>query len=222
MYILAFILCLLWLFFILRVALSGGLGRYTGFFLGLGSLVAVWISEPDLWHALANSYATDSFWDLGLFGGFGVVLISSTLIGFAYWLSARKSRYLVRKVPANPFLAAIVTLGDMVVSVLLFGVLHNLSPQAFYTFYQFIIPDLPNQLVIKGLFDAEKFIRLMSFDTSDSLSNHLSGIAMIGLVPLTAMVHALEQKWKFSISIAHQFLITAAVSIILHCTTRLL
>ena len=153
------------------------------------SLSMVIASTPTLWLAALFGYQNDSFFDLSFFGRLGVLSISGTLITFFSLFIVWKSRKLLqmasRRAVAGWFLLAI----DCLLGLMLFGTLHALSPQAFYQFYHLIYPGLPNQIVVKTLFDYEGMMTFAALSTSGNLSQHLSGLVLLAIVPLTVFTH---------------------------------
>ena len=153
------------------------------------SLLMAMASAPTLWQAILAGYPNDSFFDLSFFGRLGVLAISGTLITlfalFLIWKS-RKVLALASKRRLSPWLILAV---DCVLGLALFGTLHALSPQAFYQFYHLIYPGLPHQIVVKTLFDYEGMITFAALSASGNLSQHLSGLALLCIIPLTVFVH---------------------------------
>ena len=79
---------------------------------------------------------------------------------------------------------------DVAIGFVTFAVVYAISPQIYYTLYQFIFPNLPNQIVVKRLLDVERIIQIAQFSPVGSLSNHLAGIAFWAVLPFTIWMHA--------------------------------
>jgi len=99
--------------------------------------------------------------------------------------------YIKRRAFNFPFLAIAF---DCALGLALFGTLHALSPQAFYQFYHLIYSGLPHQIVVKTLFDYEGMATFAALSTSGNLSQHLSGLVLLAIVPLTVFTHILPHE----------------------------
>lgn len=158
------------------------------------SLLMAIASAPTLWLAILSGYPNDSFFDLGFFGGLGVLAISGTLITlfslFLVWKS-RKVLVLAATMRVSHWL---VLAFDCALGLALFGTLHALSPQAFYQFYHLIYSGLPHQIVVKTLFDYEGMATFAALSTSGNLSQHLSGLVLLAIIPLTVFTHILSHE----------------------------
>lgn len=159
------------------------------------SFAAALASAPSLWMAIANGYPHDSFFDLSFFGRSGVLLIGLVLIVSFMGLISWKSQRLLSMADHKGLLHKSMTgrclllLVDFGIGVAMFGVLHALTPQAYYQFYHLIYPGLPHQIVIKTLFDYEGIGRFALLAANGNLSQHLSGLVLIAIVPMTALAH---------------------------------
>lgn len=153
------------------------------------SLLMAIASAPTLWLAVLSGYPNDSFFDLSFFGRLGVLAISGTLTILFALLITWKSRK-VLAIASKRRLSHRLVLGfDCALGLTLFGVLHALSPQAFYQFYHLIYSGLPHQVVVKTLFDYEGMITFAAMSTSGNLSQHLSGLILLCIIPLTVFIH---------------------------------
>ena len=153
------------------------------------SLLMVIASAPTLWLAILSGYPNDSFFDLSFFGRLGVLSISGTLITLFALFVVWKSRKVLAMASKQAISSWFVLVIDCVLGLALFGTLHALSPQAFYQFYHLIYPGLPNQIVVKTLFDYEGMMTFAALSTSGNLSQHLSGLVLLAIVPLTVFTH---------------------------------
>lgn len=162
--------------------------------IGIGaSLITVTIAVfPRL-----NGYEHDSFWTLTPIGRTGVIAISSIgIIGvftLINWLTSLvlKTR---RQVSATAWL-----LFNLAAGWGLFGAVFSLSPQVFYTFYQFTFSGLPNQWVIDTLFDTARLQTIAAIPIGGSLSDHLAGMTLWAIIPFTIWRH-LRHWWQGQIS----------------------
>ena len=153
------------------------------------SLLMVIASAPTLWAAALFGYQNDSFFDLSFFGRLGVLSISGTLITLFALFVVWKSRKVLAMASKRAISSWFVLVVDCVLGLAVFGTLHALSPQAFYQFYHLIYPGLPNQIVVKTLFDYEGMMTFAALSTSGNLSQHLSGLVLLAIVPLTVFTH---------------------------------
>ena len=153
------------------------------------SLLMVIASAPTLWLAVFSGYPNDSFFDLSFFGRLGVLSISGTLIALFAFIMVWKSRKVLALASKRGLSGWLSLAFDCVLGLALFGTLHALSPQAFYQFYHLIYPGLPHQIVVKTLFDYEGMITFAALSASGNLSQHLSGLALLCIIPLTVFVH---------------------------------
>lgn len=117
-------------------------------------------------------YQNDSFFTLSLSGQIGLIILSTimaiSLIALSFWgLSWTKIKAL------RPALA-----------LLLFWAFLWLSPQIYYLYYQFLIPNLPNQIVIKYPPTPLDVFRLLSLQNRAALADH--GQALMGWLMLLA------------------------------------
>ncbi len=159
------------------------------FYKFIAHFFAVIIATPALWQAILNGYSQDSFFTLNLFGNAGIIIISTVLISLFYKILFIKSQYLSRKTMLRADLLILTSLIDCILSLMLFVFLHSLSSQIYYGFYQMLIPDLPNQLVIKSILSFERIQSLMIISQDGSLSNHLSSLCLLAISPFTFWVY---------------------------------
>jgi hypothetical protein len=179
-------LSLFWLAIVWWMTLDKPANTTTTSYIALASMFAVVLNSPGIWLALANGYAGDSFATLGMFGKAGVILISTAGLAAIYAISGAKSKRVLRDQPTRPALVVL----DVIVSIGIFGLVYAISPQVFYTFYQFLIPDLPDQTVLRWPLAVEQFRTAIAMSPSGSLHNHLAGIGWLGIVPFTLWFHA--------------------------------
>jgi hypothetical protein len=152
--------------------------------------LAVCIAAANLW---PGEYPQDSFWTLSTSGRIGVVAISSIGIGLVFALLAWKTRRILR-IKAQ-ISATAWTLFDIAIGVVLFGVIHTVSPQIFYSFYRLIFPNLPNQWVIDAIWDADGLRAVATLAEGGTLADHLAGIVLWAIVPFTGWLH-LRHWWR--------------------------
>ena len=153
------------------------------------SLIMVIASAPTLWIAIFSGYPNDSFFDLSFFGRLGVLAISGTLITLFAFILLWKSRKVLPLASKRRLSRWLILAFDCVLGLALFGTLHALSPQAFYQFYNLIYPGLPHQIVVKTLFDYEGMMTFAALSASGNLSQHLSGLILLSIIPLTVFTH---------------------------------
>ncbi|MEP1443109.1 MAG: hypothetical protein ABJK39_08875 [Hyphomicrobiales bacterium] len=167
-------------------------------------------SAPTLWFAASSGYPNDSFFDLSLFGRLGVLSISGTLITLFAVFLVWKSRKLLALASKWSISSWLVLPFDCVLGIALFGTLHALSPQAFYQFYHLTHSGLPNQIVVKTLFDYEGMMTFAALSISGNLSQHLSGLVLLSIIPLTVFTHARFQEESIKQIINHRFMLFIA------------
>ena len=153
------------------------------------SLLMVIASAPTLWIAIFSAYPNDSFFDLSFFGRLGVLAISGTLITLFALFIIWKSRVVLELASKRRLSDWLILAFDCVLGLALFGTLHALSPQAFYQFYHLIYSGLPHQIVVKTLFDYEGMMTFAALSASGNLSQHLSGLVLLCIIPLTVFTH---------------------------------
>lgn len=167
------------IWFLLR---NARLSRPLGLALIPFALVTIAVGVPSIWQAASEGYENDSYWTLQTGGRLGVALISTLgLTGFFLFLSL-KSKWMGRL----PILARLPL--DVAIGCGLYSVAYTVSPQIFYTFYQFIFPGLPNQIVIDQVLDFEKMWQVARFAAAPSLSDHLAGVAFWAIAPFTVWI----------------------------------
>ena len=153
------------------------------------SLLMAIASAPTLWLAILSSYPDDSFFDLGFFGRLGVLAISGTLITLFALFIIWKSLVVLKLASKRRLSGWLIFAFDCILGLTLFGTLHALSPQAFYQFYHLIYSGLPHQIVVKTLFDYEGMMTFAALSASGNLSQHLSGLVLLCIIPLTVFTH---------------------------------
>ena len=157
------------------------------------SLIAVCLASASVQSAILIGYPTDSFWTLDSFGRSGVIAISSIGILAIFLALAWKTRLTLGVKLQISGTAWLVF--DIAIGWLIFGIIHTVSPQVFYTFYQFIFASLPNQWVIDTLLDADKLQSIAALSPTGTLADHLAGVALWAIVPFTVWLH-LQHWWR--------------------------
>ncbi|MEL7464692.1 MAG: hypothetical protein AAFN79_11530 [Pseudomonadota bacterium] len=110
-------------------------------------------------------YDSDSFFDLTLVGRIGLLFLSSGMaLGLiaVVWRGYRSRPLWLRLIGAVALLWLFVWL----------------SPQVYYLYYRFLIPDLPLQWVLKTPPDPLDLAQLLIFQGRETLSDH--GKAVLG------------------------------------------
>ncbi len=148
------------------------------------AMVVVLIGAANIIISIKAGYIGDSFWTLGTGGRVGVILISTFGLTALFLAIGWKSK-LFKRLPIWVGLPM-----DALVGIVTFAVFYSISPQIYYTLYQFIFPYLPNQVVVKQLLDVEKVLQIARLVVGGSLSDHLSGIALWAILPFTLWMHA--------------------------------
>lgn len=120
-------------------------------------------------------YSQDSFFDLTPWGQVGLACISLTLFVLMVLLARRL---------LSPYVVWVRIVG----AIVLFWLFVWLSPQVYYMYYRFIIPDLPLQWVIWPPRSPIEALQMLGFSYRANLSAHgqgLLGWAMIAapLIP---------------------------------------
>ena len=118
-------------------------------------------------------YDSDSFFDLTLIGRIGLLLLSSGMaLGLiaVVWRGFRSRPLWLRLIGAFALLWFFVWL----------------SPQVYYLYYRFLIPDLPLQWVLKTPPGPLDIVRLLIFQGRETLSDH--GKALLGWGLIAAAV----------------------------------
>lgn len=142
----------------------------------LPALFTVAIGASTIWAQVAAGYPDDSFWSLGTGGRAGVVLISSLGYLIIFVCVGRLALW-TRNWSVLVALPISILMGASV-----FGLIYSLSPQVFYSLYQFIFPDLPVQIVIKHVLDFDKLIRVAQLSAGSPLADHLAGVGLWGTI----------------------------------------
>ena len=179
-------LSLFWLAIIWWVTVDKPAHWATTTMIALASLFAVVLNSPGVWIALGAGYSGDSFATLSFFGKAGMLFISTCGLAGIYAICAAKSARILRDQVSRPALVVL----DVLLSIFIFGLIYAISPQIFYTFYQFIFSDLPNQNVLRLPLALRHFREAIALAPAGSLHNHLAGIGWLGLVPFTLWFHA--------------------------------
>lgn len=196
MHVLAVPLSLVWLLIAWRIAQGRPFGAPLFLFMTAAALIAVFLSSPALWQAAYAGYPQDSFFTLKTSGRAGVLAISVVSILIFFILLAAKSRSILRRTGTGSAIRFAGFLADCGLGLAIFGFLYSLSPQIYYTFYRLIIPGLPNQLVIKSVFDWERLHLVAGLDPDHMLARHLAGAVLLAIVPFTALIHSRDEKWQ--------------------------
>ena len=109
-------------------------------------------------------YQNDSFFDLSTFGQMGLGAISALMGVAVIWLGYRLMRRRRKRRTR------------MVIALALLWLFVWLSPQVYYTYYIFIIPDLPWQSVIRTPPGPVDMFEILSFSGRQDLSAHSKGL----------------------------------------------
>lgn len=195
MSVLAASLTLIWLVFFWQLTLQRPIIKPLLFtFAVIAGLIAVFLSSPSLWQAVARGYPRDSFFTLDLIGRIGVVAISVFSILLFFMFMKVKTTFIL-KLTGTTWATRILSLFvDSGIGLALFGFLYALSPQIYYTFYRITFPGLPQKIVIKTVFDSDQLIQIAYLSAEGTLSHHLSGVVFLTIIPVTAWLHA--KKWQ--------------------------
>ena len=159
----------------------------------IASIVAVVIAADNLHSAILSTYPTDSFWTLATSGRLGVIAISTIGLGAMFAGLAWKTRRVLQiktQVSATAWM-----LFDMAAGCLIFGIIHTISPQVFYSFYRLIFDGLPNQWVIDTLFDRARMQAIAALPANANMADHLAGVILWAVVPFTGWLH-LRHWWR--------------------------
>lgn len=159
----------------------------------VASLLTVGLAAAQLWPAMQAGYPGDSYWTLGLTGRLGVAAISASGVTLLFALLTLKTRIILAlKRQATGTAWAII---DMAAGLALFAVGFSAAPQVFYTFYRMIIPDLPQQWVIKGWVDWDRLSGIARLSSDAALADHTAGITLWSIIPFTLWLH-LRHWWR--------------------------
>jgi hypothetical protein len=186
-------LALLWLAVFWLLTRDRVMGRSLVLIGIVASFGAVMLASANLWDAIAAGYPSDSYWTLKTGGRTGVLLISLTGITLMFYLLARKTRFILRM--KRQVSGTAWALFDIAFGMLVFGVIHTVSPQIFYTFYRFIFSELPNQWVIDSVFDTATLQSIAMLAPDGNLASHLAGITLWAIIPFTLWMH-MQNWWR--------------------------
>jgi len=108
-------------------------------------------------------YHNDSFQTLNLLQQVGLVTLSLTLLGLTLWgtYCLTKNRHISLR---------------LLISVIIFWLFLWLTPQIYYTYYQILWPDLPNQFVIQSPPSILDMLKLLTFQDKFATSEHAQGL----------------------------------------------
>lgn len=179
-------LSLFWMSVVWWMTLDKPTNATTTAYIAMASLFAVVLNSPGIWIALGLGYEGDSFATLSFFGKAGVIFISTAGLALIYALIAAKTRRILQDQPTR----AVLALLDCIISLAIFGVIYAVSPQVFYTFYQLIFDNLPQQIVLRWSETQELFLNAIALHPTGSLASHLAGIGWLGVIPFTLWFHA--------------------------------
>lgn len=140
-----------------------------------------------VWQGVQTGYPMDSFWTLSVIGRVGVITITIAGLLLLAAVNAWKTRHILLR--SQYRWRVPVWLFDTGLGLLLFGVLFSVSPQFYYSFYQQIIADLPNQWVIDSAFNWDRLREVAVPRTGGSIADHAAAVAMGGIVLFTAYLH---------------------------------
>ncbi|SEW37727.1 hypothetical protein SAMN04488515_2388 [Cognatiyoonia koreensis] len=144
-------------------------------------------ASPVVWTGVADGYVGDSFWTLSDVGQIGVIAICLSGLLTVATVNAWKTLAILRM--SHHRWRISVWLLDVVLGLGVFAIAYVLSPQVFYSFYQQLFPSLPDQWVIDSAANWTKLLKVTSPRHGASLSDHIAGIAMGGIVLFTAYLH---------------------------------
>jgi hypothetical protein len=117
-------------------------------------------------------YSEDSFYTLGTYGRLAVIAVSlgmfAVLLALGYVL-AKARKGVVR----------------IAIGMFLFWIFVWLSPQVYYTLYQFLFEGLPRQWVVGNPPMADELVRLIIFSDRQTLSAHGQGVLFWALMLLS-------------------------------------
>ena len=152
----------------------------------------VWHSAR-IYDALTN-LSDDSFSSLNLLQQSGLMALSLMLIIALFWLSELKSRYLESLFRSWSLPRISVLAVDIPMTIVTFVLLHRVSAQIYYVYYQFIFPDLPLQWVINTEFELAGLVDFLLLDSVNRLNDLLASLALWTLVlnPLLRQVKQLK------------------------------
>ncbi len=152
------------------------------FFLGL-----MWHS--DLIVGALEDFSNDSFHSLSGFRQIGLAGWSGLIIAGACWLASITSSkiYQLCDYLKWPIRAGLIV--DLVVTVIGFTLLYQLTPQIYYFYFQVVIPDLPWQWVLKPEFDIASLIATLLQPNAENYAELL--------VKVTFWVILLGVIWRF-------------------------
>ena len=148
------------------------------------AMILVALGQPQILAALAEGYPNDSFWTLQTGGRAGVIAITVVGLATIFLLIALKSR-LFQRWPSVISLPV-----DMACGLLLFSLVFSLSPQVYYTLYQFIFDGLPSQVVVDSPFNFERVANVARLLPSGAVADHIAGLAFWAVLPFTLWAHA--------------------------------
>ncbi|WP_342076405.1 hypothetical protein [Yoonia sp. SS1-5] len=140
-----------------------------------------------IWDGVSGGYPGDSFWTLDLTGRIGVSAISILGLLIIFAVLAWKTQLIRRVLYTAPRPA--LWLGDIVLSVLIFGLIFSASPQVFYLFYQQIFAGLPDQIVLRSILDVNRMTEIARLGATQSMADHLAGISLWAVLPFTTWLH---------------------------------
>jgi hypothetical protein len=154
---------------------------------------SVIIAAANLWVPITKGYPNDSFWTLTAAGRIGVLSISTIGISFIFACLTWKTRLTLQiKSQAS---GSVWALFDIAFGLLIFGVVHTVSPQVFYSFYCLIFDTLPNQWVIDKLFDTVRLQAIAGLAPTGNLADHLAGVVLWAIAPFTIWLH-MRDWWR--------------------------
>jgi len=178
------LVALLWIYFCLRVL---GLVRWstnhrklTDSFIVMTLISAVfallWNWSDIQYSADEGLYPGDSIYTLSPILAIALAGFTTVLLLFAGYASWSVTRVVLARVPATKVVMLLAVIVNGMLVLILYWVALSLVPQLYYTIYLQIFPNLPSQLVVKGLIPIKEFIGLLVFSEKPSLSNHAAGL----------------------------------------------
>ncbi len=171
-----------WRGFVCRLPWSLGLAA--------ASALAICLLVPD---ALLADHADDSFFTLAPWAQLLVASLALVLAACGA-LAAFEAALAFSRMARSRLGRALALLGNLLLLPLAFTLALSLSPQIFYSLYRLIMPGLPDQWVVRGLFDFERLSRALALRPDSNLADLSSGIAFWSLVALTLLLHVCPPK----------------------------
>lgn len=141
-----------------------------------------------LWHApgilvVFKSLESDSFLTLSVPAATGLAIICIVMIFALLVVTGTLSRSV--KAYWAGIVGCVVTVALV---ILVFTLLHALSKQGFYLYYQSLFEGLPHQWVVRNFFPVEQTFRLLGGTGISNLSTLSAGVALSAAVLQTVFI----------------------------------